>query len=178
MDDQDDKHLIDKACAGDAGAFEDLVNKYYEVMYKMAFKWCANPQDAEDITQEACIRLARGISSFKGESAFTTWLYRLTINTAKDWMKKQNRHPQGDEGLDTAAVTAKAEGKVYANQVLAEIARLPEGEKEALLLVIDQGLTHKEASKLLKCKESTVSWRVHEARKKLGAIFGQEQSYG
>lgn len=179
MDEQDDTHLIEKAQSGNAGAFEQLVNKYYEVMYKMAFKWCANPGDAEDITQEACIKLARGIGSFKGDSAFTSWLYRLTINTAKDWYKSQNRHAHaGDEALETAAVSSKAEGKVYANQVLAEISRLPEGEKEALLLVIDGGLTHKEAAKALKCKESTVSWRIHEARKKLEAVFGQEQNYG
>lgn len=178
MDDQDDKQLVESAQLGDAGAFEDLVNKYYEVMYKMAFKWCANPQDAEDITQEACIKLARGLESFKGDSAFTTWLYRLTINTAKDWYKKQNRHKASDESLDQIAVSSKAENKVYTNQVLEEISRLPEGEKEALLLVVDQGLSHKEAAKLLKCKESTVSWRIHEARKKLSATFEQEQNYG
>jgi RNA polymerase sigma-70 factor (ECF subfamily) len=178
MDDREEKRLIERAAGGDAGAFEALVGKHYETMFKMAYKWCANRQDAEDITQEACIRLARGIESFRHECAFTSWLYRLTINTAKDWYKKQNRHAGSSDGLDKAAIDEKSESAVYAQQVLAAISRLPDGEKEALLLVLHEGLTHKEAARLLKCKESTVSWRIHEARKKLGAAFEQEKSYG
>jgi len=64
MIDPDDKQLIAKARKGDARAFEDLVNKYYAVMFKMAFKWCGNQSDAQDITQDACVKLARGLDSF------------------------------------------------------------------------------------------------------------------
>ncbi len=179
MPEADEKNLIKRAASGDANAFEALVNDYYEVMYKMAYKWCGNQRDAEDITQEACIKLARGISSYKGTSKFTSWLYRLVINAAKDWYKSQNRHPDGSELIESLAVEdSKADEKIYAGQVWQEVYRLPEAEKESLLLVIGQGLSHKDAAKISGVKESTVSWRIHEARKKLQAIFGKEQTYG
>ena len=175
----ENKDLISRAVRGDADAFECLVNDYYEVMFKMAYKWCANQRDAEDITQEACIKLARGISGYKGDSKFTSWLYRLVINTAKDWYKSQNRHPDGAELIESfAAEDTKPDEKIYAGQVWEQVHKLPEAEKESLLLVMGQGLSHKEAAKISGVKESTISWRIHEARKKLQAIFGKEQNYG
>ncbi len=179
MPDTDSEKLIGLAVNGDASAFEELVNDYYEVMFKMAYKWCGNRRDAEDITQEACIKLARGIQSFKGDSKFTSWLYRLVINTAKDWYKSQNRHPEGGEMLETlSAPDSKEDQKLYAAQVWEQVYKLPEAEKETVLLVIGQGLSHKEAAKISGVKESTISWRLHEARKKLEDIFGKEQNYG
>ena len=178
MNDPQDKELIAKARKGNAQAFEALVNKHYGTMFKMAFKWCGNESDAQDITQDACIKLARGLDSFKGDAAFTSWLYRLVINTGKDWYKKHNRHPSGADGLETLSTKSKSEERLYAKQVIAAVQDLPDGEKEALILVMSEGLSHKEAAKILDVKESTVSWRIHEARKKLGAQFAKEQSHG
>ncbi len=178
MDDPEDEQLVAKARKGDAKAFEDLVNRHYGTMFKMAFKWCGNKNDAEDITQDACIKLARGLDSFKGNSAFTSWLYRLVINTGKDWYKTQNRHPSNPDELELVPSESKSEEQLYARQVLAAVHQLPEGEKDALLLVMSEGLSHKEAAEVLGCKESTISWRIHEARKKLSAQFEKEQKYG
>ncbi len=178
MNKSENENLITRAQSGNADAFEALVNAHYEVMFKMAYKWCGNRQDAEDITQESCIKLARGIASFRHDSAFTSWLYRLVINTAKDWVKKQSRHPSSSDGMEKLATKAKAEDQVFAQQVLAEVHNLPDGEKEALLLVMAEGLTHKEAADALGCKESTISWRIHEARKKLNGIFESERAHG
>lgn len=177
MNEQEDEKLIALAKKGDAKAFEDLVNKHYQTMYRMAFKWCRDPKNAEDITQEACIKLARGLDSFKGNCAFTSWLYRLVINTGKDWFKKNNRHISS-ELSETAAVETASDDVLYAKQVLDAVYDLPDGEKEALLLVHSEGLSHKEAAKALNCKESTISWRIYEARKKLGAQFERNTRYG
>jgi len=174
----EDSALITLAKKGDACAFENLVNRHYQTMFKMAFKWCGNKNDAEDITQDACIKLARGLDSFKGECAFTSWLYRLTINAGKDWYKKQNRHPSNPDALETVSSKSKSEDTVYAKQVIAAVHELPDGEKAALLLVMSEGLSHKEAAKTLGVKESTVSWRIHEARKKLSAQFERNENYG
>ncbi len=179
MPNTDETELINRASRGDADAFEALVNTYYEVMFKMAYKWCGNRRDAEDITQEACMKLARGIGSYKGGSKFTSWLYVLVINSAKDWYKSQNRHPEGTELLESiVADSDNAEERLYTRQVLDEVNKLPETEKESLLLVMGQGLSHKEAADLSGVKESTISWRIHEARKKLESIFGKEERYG
>lgn len=171
--------LIKRAVAGDADAFEMLVNAYYEIMFKMAYKWCGNQRDAEDITQEACIKLARGISKYNGKSKFTSWLYVIVINTAKDFYKSQNRHPEGSELLENiVGEDENADEKLFARQVLKAVHDLPENEKESILLVMGQGMSHKEVAEISGVKESTVSWRIHEARKKLEKLFGKEARYG
>ncbi len=179
MPEKEELELIERARQGDAHAFESLINLYYKDIFKMAYKWCANQRDAEDITQEVCIKLARNIQNFRGDSKFTSWLYVMVINTAKDWYKSQNRHPEGSELLEhIAGQDAKSEEKLFAAQVMEQVHKLPEAEKESLLLVMGQGLSHKEAADLAGVKESTISWRIHEARKKLHALFTREERYG
>ena len=167
MQNLDDNQLVAKACAGDSRAFEILVERHYDRMFRMAFKWCRNRESAEDITQNACIKLARAISSFNGRAAFTSWLYRLVINTAIDW-QRQNGKPTEELGEETVSVPAGVEEKMMAEEGLAKVMALPEKEKTALLLVLGEGLSHKEVAVIMECRESTISWYIHEARKKLG----------
>ncbi len=173
MKEHSEKELINLARKGNAGAFERLINTHYGTMYKMAFKWCGNREDAQDITQNACIKLARNLNSFRGDSAFTSWLYRLVINTAKDYMRSNNRHTSNATPLDdqTKSSDQNPDQHLYTKEVIAEIHKLPEAEKEALLLVVSEGFSHKEVAEIMQCAESTVSWRVHEARKKLNAAL-------
>ena len=171
-----EEELIKQAVNGDKSAFEALLQDYYDVMFKMAFKYCGNRQDAEDITQNACIKLARHIGSFKGESAFSSWVYRLVVNTAKDFFR--SKKPETTlEAKNACATASDAETKAYANEILQQVYELPENEKTALLLVVSEGLTHKEAAAVMECKESTISWYIHEARKKLG-VKDEKRSAG
>lgn len=165
--------LIRRAQEGDGAAFEALLRRHYDTMYRMAYRWCGNRADAQDITQSACIKLARALGSFGFRSAFATWLYPLVINTAKDWSRSRARQGGACDGLDPeqpetpSAEGPMAEQKVYARQVLDHIRALPEREREAVLLVFGEGLSHREAATAMACRESTVSWYIHEARKKL-----------
>lgn len=164
-----DNSLITKAQGGDKSAFEAIVRENYDLMYRIAFKWCGNQEDAEDVTQNACIKLARNIDGFQFNSAFSSWLYRLVINTAIDW-QRQNRRHLTDELTDENApsqINSEAENSLYTQQVLEKVQCLPDKEKSALLLVLSEGLSHKEAAAVMQCKESTISWYIHEARKKL-----------
>ena len=165
-----DEDLIRAAQSGDADAFERLLEAYYDTLYRFAYKWSGNRADAEDITQQACLKLARALSSYRFESAFTSWLYRVVVNCAKDWARSQGRHSADDlEMADYAGDTASAhdglEHQAFLWQILRKLEELPEGIKETLLLVHAEGLTHAEAASVLKVKESTVSWRLHEFRK-------------
>lgn len=169
----DDTEMVKRAQGGDSRAFEALVTKHYTTIFKMAFKWCGGRrQDAEDITQESCIRLSRALDGFRFECAFTSWLYTITISTGKDWVRKNNRVPANaaESGLaaEAQSPTSRQDETLYARQILGKVAALPDGEKEALLLVVAEGLTHAQAARLCGVKESTISWRIHEARKKLG----------
>ncbi len=174
----DETALIRQAQNGDRRAFESLVRGHYDMMYRMAFKWCGNKADAEDITQNACIKLARSIDTFRFQSEFATWLYRLVINTAKDWAKA--RPPQSaDQEIETCRTESPVgDDRVYARQVMAYMRTMPEREKVALFLVFGEELTHREAAIVMDCNEGTVSWYVHEARKKLRSFQNQERRDG
>lgn len=167
MNEASDAELIKRACAGEARAFEALLNRHYDTMFKMAFKWAQNRQDAEDITQNACIKLARALGSYEHKAAFTTWLYRLVINTAIDMKRQEKRHQQTQAEIEEISGHENPESALYAREVIAQVDKLPEKEKGALLLVFGEGLSHGEAAYVLGVKESTVSWYIHEARKKL-----------
>lgn len=168
-----------RACDGDRAAFEMLVTRHYDSMFRFACKWCGNRDNAQDIAQDAAIKLARAIHSYDGRAAFTSWLYRVVINCAIDWQRAQGRHHHaGEAGMIGAAAPDDHEGSFYAKQVLAKLDSLPEKEKAALLLVCAEGMSHAEAAAALAVKESTVSWYIHEARKKLGVKDKKESRHG
>jgi RNA polymerase sigma-70 factor, ECF subfamily len=174
----EDFALIERAQKGDRRAFEALLERHYDVMYRIAFRWCGNRADAEDIAQNACIKLARAIDGFRFQSAFVTWLHTLVVNTAKDWSKARGAPTQDIAAGPEPAQPPDGEQKVYANQVMAHVRGLPDREKEALLLVFVEGLTHSETAAIMNCKESTVSWYIHEARKKLQSLLMLERRHG
>ncbi len=178
----DESELIRRAQAGNADAFESLLETRYDTLYKFAFKWCGNKSDAEDVAQLACIKLAGSISQFRFESQFSSWLYRLVINCAKDWQKSQARHQgnnidelhQTDDeeqsGYEHLSTTNSAENSIYLQQILQRLNTMADGFKETALLVHAEGLNHAEAAEVLGVKESTISWRLHEMRKQLQAL--------
>ncbi|QQG35974.1 MAG: RNA polymerase sigma factor [Micavibrio aeruginosavorus] len=162
-----DAELVKKAVRGDARAFEELVNRHYAAMFRMAFKWCGNRANAEDITQNACIKLARSLKTYEHKASFTTWLYRLVINTAIDMQRAEKRHDHAQTEADEMQGHENPESAYYAQEMMRQIGKLPEKEKTALLLVFGEGMNHAEAACVMAVKESTVSWYIHEARKKL-----------
>jgi len=161
---------------GDQAAFEAIFDCFYERMYRYALKWSGNETDAEDITQLASIKLAKTLSQFRFESQFTTWLYRLVINTAIDWQRANKRHTNDVELTDVTTTEHSEEhhgfNSVLLQQLINRVAELGEGFREAVVLVLGEGFSHKEAADVLMVKESTVSWRIHEVRKFLNQTVG------
>jgi RNA polymerase sigma factor (sigma-70 family) len=177
MPTDDESPLIVAAQGGGVAAFEELLGRYYDLIFRFAYRWSGNRSDAEDITQNACMKLARSINQFRFESAFSSWLYRLVINCAKDWYKSQGRHPSGTELPEDHPQNIcedAVEISIYLRQVLTQLDTLAEGFKETALLVHAEGLSHAQAAIILNIKESTVSWRLHEIRKYLQASSARE----
>lgn len=169
-----DNALIKKCQSGDANAFETLINQHYDTIYRFAYRWCGDQANAQDITQNACLKLARSIGQFRYESSFTSWLYQLVINCAKDFYKSPSQHNIREEQQDNLDVRANDDAhakRLYAQQILEHIGQLQEDLKDTLILIYGTGLNHRQAAKQLNIKESTVSWRVHEARKLLKQTF-------
>lgn len=164
-----DKDNIERAQAGDRTAFALVVEAHYDTMFRVACKFCGPEQsrhgDAEDITQQACIKLARAIGQFRFESAFSTWLYRLVINCAKDWYKTHKPTPLEDP--PDIPIEDATEPSILLQQVLRLVDGMGDGFRETVTLVIGEGLSHGQAAIILEVKESTISWRLHEIRKRL-----------
>lgn len=170
-----DRALIKAAQAGDRQAFARLLDGEYARIFRISMQWCGHRADAEDITQLACIKLAKSVHQFRFESSFQTWLYRLVINCARDWQQSQARHQQqrvhaedGEPPLEAQQpVRDGVDAEIDLHKLLRWTSTLGDGFHETLLLVFGQGLTHAEAAVVLNIKESTVSWRIHEIRKRL-----------
>lgn len=171
MDNPNDIELVQLALSGDASAFEHLFNRHYRSVYRLAYKWCGIREDAEDIAQEVFVKLAAKLKMFGQKAAFKTWLYRITINTAKDFIRKHatKRGYEAAFALEQGADNpgSPPEEKLAAQQLYRALDRLPQKQKAAVLLVLAEGMSHKEAARVLNCREAMVSWRIFQARKKL-----------
>ena len=182
MPEPSDKELVTLAADGNSHAFRLLVERHYMMMYKVAYKWCGVREDAEDIAQNASIKLARGLESYRHDAPFTTWLYRLVINTAKDYFRAKSVRSGREQNLDDIPQGISdghdPEKQAIASEMLNMVGTLPEKLKEAVILVYCEGLSHAEAATILECKESTVSWRIHEARKVLNEEMERERRHG
>ncbi|MBL4671545.1 MAG: RNA polymerase sigma factor [Arenicella sp.] len=169
--------LIERCQRGKADAFEQLLELHYDTIYRFAYRWCGDQHNAQDITQQSCMKLARSIKQFQHQSSFTSWLYRLVINCAKDFYKsptQRNQREESDQDLDhnlDSSQPGSNEQRVYAQQILEHINHLHEDLKDTLILVYGSGLSHQDAANTLGVKESTISWRIHEARKLLKQKF-------
>jgi RNA polymerase sigma-70 factor (ECF subfamily) len=171
-----DDVLIKQCQKGDDQAFETLLGLYYDQIHSIAYQWCQDSANAQDITQLVCIKLAKSIQQFNFESSFTTWLYRLVINCAKDFYKSPSQYNVREESdYDFDEHTGRSEDlssrTIYAQQILEHIASLQEDLRDTLVLVYGAGLNHRQTAERLGVKESTISWRVHAARKLLKDSF-------
>ena len=171
-----DVELIDKALSGDADSFAALADRHYMMVYKFAFTWCRSREDAEDIAQEVFLKLADKLHLFDKRSLFTTWLYRITANCAKDYIRKnniwmKNKHPSPIENGFAASPNPGPENHVIAKSILRVIDALPNKLKEAMLLVYGQDMSHKEAAQVAGCAETTISWRIFKAKRKLRKVL-------
>ena len=101
MDQDEERRIIAQVCAGDANAFEALVVAYQKQVYNLALRTVGNEEDAADMTQEVFLRAYRALGTFRGESKFSVWLYRLTTNVCIDFLRSRRRHP-------TVSLTAAA----------------------------------------------------------------------
>ncbi|MCF3640897.1 RNA polymerase sigma factor [Rhizobium sp. TRM95111] len=169
-----DDGIPERAAAGDREAFAALLSQHYDFIHTVAWRWCGERQDAEDVAQEVCIRLAGAIRGFRGTSRFRTWLYTVTLNAARDHMRKRRREQWRDADYvrEQAVSAGGGDGSDDASDDLWRAVRqLPDKQRDAVLLIYGEGLTHAAAADVLGCAETTVSWHVHEARKRLKVLL-------
>ena len=176
--------FIKRAIRGDSDAFERLVKPYERKMYALAFRMCGNAEDASDCLQDAMLRIYRGLGSFKGEAAFSTWIYRIQVNVCRDFFRKLKHRradsldaitEKGRDPVDTALTPDEsAENADLKRQISNAIQQLPEDMRETLVLREIQGCSYEEIAQILDINIGTVKSRINRAREKLRNILSDE----
>ncbi len=164
-----DRWLVDKVRAGDIEAYEVLVRRHRDRIYRIALRMLGNSHDAEDIAQDVTIQLWTAIAGFAGTSVFTTWLYRIVVNRCLNHL---SRHRPTRPVLDTdPAPMAGAEDTAVARERVAATIRaitaLPPDLQAVLVLHQMEGLSYREVAEITKLSEPTVRGRLHRARAQL-----------
>ncbi|MCX8003660.1 MAG: RNA polymerase sigma factor RpoE [Burkholderiaceae bacterium] len=174
-----DQVLVERVQRGDKRAFELLVAKYQRKIFRLLSRLIRDPAEIEDVAQEAFIKAYRALPNFRGESAFYTWLYRIAINTAKNYLVAQGRRAptatESDlaegEGLDeteqlrdVATPDAVLLSKQVAEAVNRAIEKLPEDLRTAIVLRELEGLSYEEIAAAMNCPIGTVRSRIFRAR--------------
>lgn len=166
--------LVALAQKGDARAFGQLIDQHYDLIFRTAFKWSGHRADAEDVAQDVCVKLATVLRGFDGRSAFSSWLYRITLNAVRDLQRSRGRRGRQVDALALVSPTEllpEQEDAATAGQLWAKVRELPDQQRDAVLLIYAEDLSHREAADIMGCKEATVSWHIHEAKKTLRGLL-------
>ena len=173
--------IVRKVLGGDANAFETLVLDYEKNVYNIALRMTGNSEDAADMTQEAFIKAYNSLQSFRGDSKFSVWLYRIVSNVCLDFLRSKNRRPtvslsvEDDDGEDTQLDVADEsqspelllDRKLTRDSVRRGLDSLPPDYRQILLLREIQGLSYDEIAQALSLEVGTVKSRIFRARKRL-----------
>jgi RNA polymerase sigma-70 factor, ECF subfamily len=173
-----DQKLVARVQKGDKTAFDLLARKYQHKLAKLISRYVRDRREVEDVTQEALIKAYRAIGGFRGESAFYTWLYRIAVNTAKNYLESQGRRPPGsDMEIDGAELIesgeslrdqATPERQMLTDEIAATVHRviehLPPDLRTAITLREIEGLSYEEIADVMDCPIGTVRSRIFRAR--------------
>ena len=183
----DEKELIQRVLSGDHEAFAQLVETHEKPVYNLCYRMCGNEEDARDLAQEAFLKAWRGLEFYKFESAFSTWLYRLTSNVCIDFLRRQKRRPTVSMTVQQEDDTT-AEVEVQDSEPLPEEQILYKEQKQAIAAAMDQleeefrmvltlrvinDMPYEEIAAVMDVKIGTVKSRLARARHKLKKILLQ-----
>lgn len=181
-----DKELIDEIKSGSKAAIEILIRRYYNEIYGFIYRRTQQQSLSYDLTQEVFVKVAKSISSFKGECKFRSWLITIALNQIRDYMRSNksdfvNLESEWIEQTVTDKrdnVTYLYEKKEEAQEIRIALKQLPDFQSEAIILKYFHGYTYKEISEITNVTESTVKSRVFQGLKKLSKTLRRESDEG
>lgn len=169
-----DEELVARSMGGDLDSFNQLVLRWERPIYALAYRVIGRDEEARDVAQETFLRAFRALPGFKGQAKFSSWLYRITLNLCRDWMRKERRTPvsQAPEGIDIIELAGEATPHETIEQMVGRkelgravskaMATLPEEQRTAIILKEYHGLTFQEIADMLDCPLSTVKTRLYQ----------------
>jgi RNA polymerase sigma-70 factor (ECF subfamily) len=174
---ESDRALIRRVQAGDGDAFEVLVVKYQERIFRLIRRLLRNPDQVEDLAQEVFIRAYRSLGSFKGEASFYTWLYKIALNSCRNYYRSLGRRPEGSVVDNESVLTNRASAgyspereavrSEFWRSVRGSLEELPEEQREAVVLCDLEGMSYDEMAAVIGIPVGTVRSRVFRGRRSL-----------
>jgi len=173
-----DEALVLQSQKGDTAAFSELIREYQHMIHSLTFRMTGSMADAEDLAQETFINAFRQIDTYRGTSKFSTWLYRIAINACLSWRRRETRRmeatadwAESNAALHGDSAEGAETGSELNGRMHAALLKLPAKQRAAVMLTLYDGLNHAEAASALGCSETTVSWRIFAARRKLKRLL-------
>ncbi len=173
-----DYELTKLSAKGDMMAFEEIYNRHHRRVYSICLRMLQNTTEAEDLTQDVFIQLHRKIGSFRGDSAFTTWLHRLTVNQVLMHFRKRNvkfekTTEEGETPIQIVGGTHNPRKMPVVDKIAIQdaIAQLPDGYRNVFVLHDVEGYEHEEVARILGCSVGTSKSQLHKARLKLRKLL-------
>jgi RNA polymerase sigma-70 factor, ECF subfamily len=169
-----DEELVARSRGGDVDSFNQLVTRWERPIYALAYRVIGREEDARDVCQETFLRAFRALGGFKGQAKFSSWLYRITLNLCRDWIRRERRTPiaQAPEGVDLVELASESAPSESIEDLVARremgravaraMATLPDEQRTAIILKEYHGLTFQEIADLLDCPLSTVKTRLYQ----------------
>lgn len=169
-----DEELVAHSIGGDAESFNQLIVRWERPIYALAYRVIGREEDARDVCQETFLRAFRALSGFRGQSKFSSWLYRIALNLCRDWIRRERRTPvvQAPEGVDLIQLVSAREPSESIEDLVSRrdmsrlvaraMAALPEEQRTAIILKEYHGLTFQEIATLVDCPLSTVKTRLYQ----------------
>jgi RNA polymerase sigma-70 factor, ECF subfamily len=188
-----DRVLVDRFKSGDQAAFNEMVSRYWDRIYAMVHQLLRNQQDAEEVTQDAFIRAHRGLANFRGESAFSTWLYQIATNLARNrywywWRRKRDKTVSFDQPVSENSDTPLSEilgaevdtpddvtvTQEFVDRIALGMEKLSPKHREILILRNVKNLSYEEIADILQLSVGTVKSRIARARESLRSKLGED----
>jgi RNA polymerase sigma-70 factor (ECF subfamily) len=176
-----DFELAQQAASGDIAAFEELYRRHFRRVYSLSLRMTGSPEEAEDLTQETFTHLYNKIGSFRGDSAFTTWLHRMTVNQVLMHFRRRKSRPEftteeGETPVQIVQGTENHNRMPIVDRMILEnaITKLPPGYRSVFVLHDVEGYEHGEIGKMLGISEGTSKSQLHKARLKLRELIRQQ----
>jgi RNA polymerase sigma-70 factor (ECF subfamily) len=170
--------LVTRCKRGDRAAFEELVRATHRRVYSLAYRLVGDRSDAEDVAQEAYLRMFRGLAGFREEAAFETWMYRIVTNCAMSHLRRRDRFgviQRDDEAREPPSPDRAQELAVQRDDLSRGLASLPAGQRTVLLLKDVYGLSVSEIAREVGIAEGAVKVRLHRARRRLKERLEEEE---
>ena len=172
-----DVELVRRSAGGDRAAFEALLARHYHLMHRIAWRFLGSRDDAEDV----CCGLVEKVAAFRGDAKVSTWLISIVVNACRDHLRRASSLRRFKERLTSVmGMASPPDGRdLYrASWLASSLGKLDPALRETVILVAGEELTHAEAAAVLGIAENTVSWRLHEARKRLKQQGVKEALHG